>query len=171
MKSPYVPSPSHSLGFCAVTPLRFDTIYQEISLSFNVERSKFREQARLCCCHWSKSVSQDHRPVSPSSWERLKLHRSHVGLFWAATESGRGQATGCRDWFVLGAGEPLLSQHVWSLLFLLHFVTFTVRRAEECCALRHQVSVPTPPPVYSQLCLGVVWMIYWGRGAITQCHL
>lgn len=108
--------PSHSVGFCAVTPLRFDSIYQEFSLSFSaVERSKFREQPRLCCCHWSKSVNQDHRPVSPSSWERLKLHRSHVGLFWAATERGRGQATGSRDSFVLSAGEPLLSPHVWSL--------------------------------------------------------
>lgn len=86
--------PSHSVAFWAVTPLRFESIYQKISLSFNeVERSKFREQPRHCCCQWSKSGNQDHRPVSPSSWERLKLHRSHVGLFWAAAE-GRQQVQG-----------------------------------------------------------------------------
>lgn len=119
--------PSHSAGFCAVTPLRFNSIYEEISLRLNeVERSKFREQSHFCCGHWSKSVNQDHRPVSPSSWERLKLHRSHVGLFWAATESGRGQATGSRD---------------RSLLLLLHVGTLTGRRAKECCAPHHQVSV------------------------------
>lgn len=49
------------------------------------------------------------------SWERLKLHRSHGGLFWAPTESGRGQAAGSSDSFVRSAGEPLSSQHVGSL--------------------------------------------------------
>lgn len=108
MKSPYVLSPV--TGFdCAVTPVKFDSIYQCFRLSFNeVERSWCREHARLCCCQWSKSVNQDHQPASPSSWERLKLHRSHVGLFWAATESSRGQATGSRDSFLVSAGEPSL---------------------------------------------------------------
>lgn len=125
MKSPYVLPPQPlALTLCCDT--RFDSMCQDFSLNRNeVERSECREHARLCCGHWSKSVNQDHQPVSPPSWERLKLHRSHVGLFWAATESSRGQATG--SGLVCPRYRRTPSCPTTSALFsaLLHFVTLT----------------------------------------------
>lgn len=61
---------------------------------------------------WTKSTVLSVLVVGKT--ERLKLHRSHGGLFWAPRESGRGQAAGSSDSFVLDAGEPLSSKHVCS---------------------------------------------------------
>lgn len=62
---------------------------------------------------WTKSTILSVLVVGKT--ERLKLHRSHGGLFWAPKESGRRQAAGSGDSFVLSAGEPLSPQHVCSL--------------------------------------------------------
>lgn len=57
-------------------------------------------------------LSQDLNRSSYLSWERLKLHRSHDGLFSAPKESGRGQALASSDLFILRAGESLSLQLV-----------------------------------------------------------
>lgn len=119
----------------------------------------------LCCCEARAWSSQS------SSWERLKLHRSHGGLFWAPKESGRGQAAGSSDSFVLSAGEPLSSQHVCSLqLFTAQALCDHngERSGRMLCATSPGECVGTPSS--SQVCLVCSLDLYWWVGAATQTN-
>lgn len=100
---------------------------------------------------WAKSMILSVLVVGKT--ERLKLHRSHGGLFWAPKESGRGQAAGSSDYFVLEQENPCGPSTSAALNFLLlqHFVVLTKRGEKECCVPHHQVSV-TALPYYSKVC-------------------
>lgn len=113
------------------------------------------------------------RARSSQSWERLKLHRSHGGLFWAPKESGRGQAAGSSDSFVLSAGEPLSSQHVCSLQLFTAQALCDLneeRSGRMLCATSPGECVSTPSLAR---CVGVhVFdrLLCWGVGATSSCH-
>lgn len=69
-------------------------------------RFSFFFALRPCCCHCSKSANQEHDPLGPcrgKDWNYIALKS---GLFWAPTESDRGQAAGSSHSFVLSAGDP-----------------------------------------------------------------
>lgn len=141
--------PSHSVWFCAVTPLRVDSIDQEISLSFNeVERSKCNNLVSVVVIDlnlWTK-ITILSVPRRGKDWNYIALMWDYFEQPQRAAE-GRQQVPGTRLYSAQENPSCPSTSEVFS--FLLHFVTLTGRRAEECCALHHQVSVPTLPSAAS----------------------
>lgn len=127
---------------------------------------------------WTKSTFLSVLVVGKT--ERLKLHRSHGGLFWAPKESGRGQTAGSTDLFVLRAGEPLSPRHVCSLrLFTAEALCDRneERSGRMLCANSPGECVGTPrlqPGVFRvYMCLCLSRLLGWGVGATTRtnsCH-
>lgn len=107
-------------------------------------RFSFFFALRPCCCHCSKSANQEHDPLGPcrgKDWNYIALMS---GLFWAPTESDRGQAAGSSHSFVLSAGDPSCPRYHCCLTGL-HTAPATLQPVEECCVRHPQVSVLALP--------------------------
>lgn len=144
--------PSRSVGFCACGTIK---IWLHTSGNFHSALMKSRGAS-------ARSNLASVVVIDLNLWTKITILSvprrgkdwNYIALMWDYFEqpqsAGRGQATGSRDSFCTRRRRtPLVPARLKSISFLLHFVTLTGRRAEECCVLHHQVSVSTLPSAAS----------------------
>lgn len=102
----------------------------------------------LCCCHCSKSVNQEHDPLSPcrgKDWNYIALMVDYFELPQRVAEGWR-QVLVTRLYLV----QENPSRPSTSAAFIFFYCSSTLRPltgrgVEECCALHHQVSLSALP--------------------------
>lgn len=143
--------PSHSVGFCAGDTIKIwlhiSGIFTQFHWSFRgaSSESNLASVVVIDLNLWTK-ITVLSVPRRGKDWNYIALMWDYFEQPQRAAE-GRQQVPGTRLYSAQENPSCPSTSEVFS--FLLHFVTLTGRQAEECCALHHQVSVPTLPSAAS----------------------